>query len=157
LLRGVMKGYRGAFEPPEGEENAMGKAMVIFGAAVIAAVALFPCGKVCNTAGGPNRASAVHREQVGESSADPVFCPVRSAGQLCDHGTAALLRLQGEKRARWNRAVRKYNQAVESAQRRLVTDIQSFLSPAEVKQVGVWFAPEKIALQPRTPKLEQRE
>lgn len=96
----------------------MGKAMIIFGAAVLASVAFFPCGKVCDTPGGQGRPETAHREQVSESPAFSVFCPVMSAGQLCDHGTATRLRLHGEKRAGSNAAVRTYEPAVESTLRR---------------------------------------
>lgn len=79
------------------------------------------------------------------ASSDPVFCPVKSTGQLCDHGTAALLKLSGETRARWVAAVRDYNRAVEAAQRRLVGEAGRFLSAQEVAQLQAWLATQKPA------------
>ncbi|TAM83362.1 MAG: hypothetical protein EPN47_04420 [Acidobacteria bacterium] len=90
--------------------------------------------------GDPCCPPAAKPKPAARASANPVFCPVKSAGRLCDHGTTAILNLEGEKRARWNKAVRNYNRAVESAQSELVREAQKFPSPEEAQQVESWFA-----------------
>jgi hypothetical protein len=83
----------------------------------------------------PSKASASR-----DPSRPPVFCPVKSAGQLCDHGTAAILSLKGEKRAQWYKMVEEYNRTVQSAQNRFVEQARKVLQPAELAQVQKWFA-----------------
>lgn len=85
-----------------------------------------------------------------DPSRNPVFCPVKSVGQLCDHGTAAILKLKGEKRAQWYRMVQEYNRAVQSAQDRFVEQARSVLPPVEYAQVQKWFAARQVAV----PKLQ---
>jgi hypothetical protein len=83
----------------------------------------------------PSKASASR-----DPSRPPVFCPVKSAGQLCDHGTAAILNLKGEKRAQWYRMVEEYNRTVQSAQNRFVEQARKVLPPDQLVQVQKWFA-----------------
>jgi hypothetical protein len=83
----------------------------------------------------PSKASASR-----EPSSNPVFCPVKSAGQLCDHGTAAILSLKGEKRAQWSKMVEEYNRTVQSAQNRFVEQARKVLPPDQLVQVQKWFA-----------------
>jgi hypothetical protein len=88
----------------------------------------------------PSKASASR-----DPSRPPVFCPVKSAGQLCDHGTAAILNLKGEKRAQWYRMVEEYNRTVQSAQNRFIEQARKVLQPAELAQVQKWFAAKQNA------------
>lgn len=76
-----------------------------------------------------------------ESKPTPIFCPAKSSGQLCDHGTADRLKLEGPNRERWDAAVRRYNGQVESAQKQLIEDARGFLTPEQAKQVESYFAP----------------
>ncbi len=75
-----------------------------------------------------------------DSSRHPVFCPVKSTGQLCNHGTAAILSLKGDKRTQWYTMVQEYNRTVQSAQNRFIEQARRLLPPAELAQVQKWFA-----------------
>ena len=44
-----------------------------------------------------------------------IFCPMKSTGLLCSHGTADVLKLNGAKRDRWMEAANRYSKAVEAA------------------------------------------
>jgi copper chaperone CopZ len=79
--------------------------------------------------------------QQSKSSAAPIFCPAKSNGQLCGHGTADRLNLEGSSRERWNALVRRYNAQVESAQKQLIEEARSFLTPEQARQVESFFAP----------------
>ncbi len=69
-----------------------------------------------------------------------IFCPTMKTGQLCSHGTAAALKLDGEKKERWVEAARRYNKAVDAATIRLLEDAKAVLSPQELALVEAWFA-----------------
>ncbi len=69
-----------------------------------------------------------------------IFCPAKSTGQLCGHGTADLLKLGGEKRQKWAEAAGRYNKAVAAATKQLLEDSKPVLSPEEYAQVEKWFA-----------------
>src|SRR6266481_5778372 len=66
-----------------------------------------------------------------EAKRAPVFCPAKSTGQLCGHGTAARLKLDGQNRERWNAVVRRYNEQVENAQKQLIEEARPFLTPEQ--------------------------
>lgn len=69
-----------------------------------------------------------------------IFCPAKSTGQLCDHGSADVLKVTGAKRQNWSEAANRYNKAVEAAQKQLLEDAKTALSPEEYAQVEKWFA-----------------
>lgn len=84
-----------------------------------------------------------HAAQEAKTSASPIFCPAKSSGQLCGHGTADLLKVEGANRERWDAAVRRYNAQVESAQKQLIEEARAFLTPEQAKQTESYFAPAK--------------
>jgi len=90
--------------------------------------------------------SAGHQaKQPEDKSAMPdmsqaIFCPMKSTGQLCHHGTADLLKLTGAKRQQWTEAANRYNKAVEAATKQLLEEAKTTLSPEELALVEKWFA-----------------
>lgn len=68
-----------------------------------------------------------------------IFCESLSVGQLCLHGSVDVLKLDAEKRAKWQEAGRRYNQAVNSATKQFLGEVKAFLSPAEYARVEQWF------------------
>ena len=75
------------------------------------------------------------------SAAEPseIFCPTMKTGQLCSHGTADALSLEGVKREAWIAAARRYNRAVDEATKHLLSDADSLLTPKEKAEVERWF------------------
>jgi len=71
---------------------------------------------------------------------DEIFCPTMKTGQLCSHGSADTLGLEGVKREAWIAAARRYNKAVDEATRHLISDADSLLTPEEKAEVERWFA-----------------
>jgi hypothetical protein len=69
-----------------------------------------------------------------------IFCPTMKTGQLCSHGTADTLGLEGVKREAWIAAARRYNRAVDEATKHLLSDADSLLTPQEKAEVERWFA-----------------
>jgi hypothetical protein len=61
-------------------------------------------------------------------------------GQLCSHGTAANLRLTGEKQEQWVALARKYNRAVDTATEALFKDAEAVLNPEQMALLKAWFA-----------------
>lgn len=80
--------------------------------------------------------------QAAPSAAEPetIFCPTMKTGQLCSHGTADALRLDGAKREAWIAAARRYNRAVDEATKQLQAEAKTLLTPAERAEVERWFA-----------------
>lgn len=75
----------------------------------------------------------------------PVWCPTKSKGQLCGHGTADRLSLTGEKRAQWEAVLKQYNHTVEESQKSLLVQAEQLLAPEQVREVKAWLAPAKSA------------
>jgi len=48
------------------------------------------------------------QESAGEKHSE-VFCSAKKTAQLCNHGTADLLKLSGSKRERWTNITNSYN------------------------------------------------
>lgn len=69
-----------------------------------------------------------------------IFCPTMKTGQLCSHGTAAVLGLSGQKQEKWIEIARKYDKAVDAATLQLFKDAEGVLTPAQLTQVKAWFA-----------------
>ena len=87
--------------------------------------------------------SAGHQAKTAQgtpSMSGAIFCPAKSTGQLCDHGTADVLKLSGAKRQSWTEAANRFNQTVEAATKQLLKDAKPTLSPEEYAQVEKWFA-----------------
>ena len=68
-----------------------------------------------------------------------IFCLAKSAGQLCNHGSAEVLKLDTAKTARWNEAASQYNKAVDAATKQLLQEAKAMLSPEEFAKVEKWF------------------
>jgi hypothetical protein len=89
---------------------------------------------------------AGHEHQQLQSTVAPaaepseIFCPTMKTGQLCSHGTADALSLEGVKREAWIAAARRYNRAVDEATKHLLSDAESLLTPQEKAEVERWFA-----------------
>jgi hypothetical protein len=71
---------------------------------------------------------------------EAIFCPTMKTGQLCSHGTAANLRLTGEKQEQWVALARKYNRAVDTATEALFKDAEAVLNPEQMALLKAWFA-----------------
>ena len=71
---------------------------------------------------------------------DEIFCPTMKTGQLCSHGSADTLGLDGVKREAWIAAARRYNKAVDEATKHLISDADSLLTPQEKAEVERWFS-----------------
>jgi hypothetical protein len=69
-----------------------------------------------------------------------IFCPTMKTGQMCSHGTAATLKLEGETADAWIALARKYNRAVNAATEQLFTDAEAVLSAEQVAELKAWFA-----------------
>ena len=63
------------------------------------------------------------------SMSEAIFCPAKSTGQLCNHGTADVLKLSGAKRDKWTEAANRYNRAVDAATKQLLEEAKSELCP----------------------------
>jgi hypothetical protein len=59
-----------------------------------------------------------------------IFCPTMKTGQICSHGTAASLHLQGPKSEAWVALARKYNRAVNTATEQLFSRGPSACGPS---------------------------
>ena len=90
---------------------------------------------------GQGQAGGRQREhsQTGSSAPQEIFCLAKSAGQLCNHGSADVLKLDGVKRQGWNEAANRYNKAVDAATKQLLEEAKTILSPAEFARVEKWF------------------
>lgn len=75
----------------------------------------------------------------GQKKPAQIFCNAKKAGQLCNHGTADVLKLSGAKRERWTQLVNRYNQRVEEASKELLSEAKSLLSAEEYAQVETWL------------------
>jgi hypothetical protein len=61
-------------------------------------------------------------------------------GQVCTHGTAAILGLTGKDAEEWTVWARKYNQAVNAATEQLFKDASTKLNPKQMELLKAWFA-----------------
>ncbi|MGH9785315.1 MAG: hypothetical protein ACRD88_14120 [Terriglobia bacterium] len=61
-------------------------------------------------------------------------------GQVCSHGTAAILGLTGKDAEEWTVLARKYNQAVNAATEQLFQDASTKLDPKQMEVLKAWFA-----------------
>jgi hypothetical protein len=84
--------------------------------------------------------SAAQTQAAPSAETETIFCPTMKTGQLCSHGTADALRLDGAKREAWIAAARRYNKAVDEATKQLQADAKTLLTPAERSDVERWFA-----------------
>lgn len=77
--------------------------------------------------------------QAAQARAPEIFCPGKPAGQLCGHGSADVLKLEGVKKQRWGEAANRYNKAVDAATKLLLEEAKEILSPKEFAIVEKWF------------------
>jgi len=61
-------------------------------------------------------------------------------GQVCSHGTAAILGLTGKDAQEWTVWARKYNAAVNAATEQLFQDAAAKLNPQQMELLRAWFA-----------------
>ena len=61
-------------------------------------------------------------------------------GQVCSHGTAAILGLKGADADEWTIWARKYNKAVNDATEQLFKDASVKLNPKQMELLKAWFA-----------------
>ena len=61
-------------------------------------------------------------------------------GQVCSHGTAAILGLTGDDAKEWTEWARKYNRAVNEATEQLFQDASAKLNPKQMELLKAWFA-----------------
>lgn len=61
-------------------------------------------------------------------------------GQVCSHGTAAILGLHGTDAEEWTTWARKYNKAVNDATEQLFKDASGKLNPQQMELLKAWFA-----------------
>src|SRR3990167_8372829 len=61
-------------------------------------------------------------------------------GQVCSHGTAAILGLKGAEADEWTTWARKYNKAVNEATEQLFKDASVKLNPQQMELLKAWFA-----------------
>ena len=69
-----------------------------------------------------------------------IFCPTMKTGQMCSHGTAATLGLQGPDADAWITLAKKYNGAVNAATLQLFKDAEAVLNSEQLAQLKAWFA-----------------
>jgi hypothetical protein len=61
-------------------------------------------------------------------------------GQVCSHGTAAILGLTGDDAKEWTVWARKYNRAVNEATEQLFQDASAKLNAKQMELLKAWFA-----------------
>jgi len=71
---------------------------------------------------------------------ESIFCPTMKTGQVCTHGTAAILGLKGPDAEEWTTLARKFNKAVDAATLQLFTDAAVKLTPKQMELLKAWFA-----------------
>ena len=71
---------------------------------------------------------------------EPIFCNSMKVGQVCTHGTAAILGLKGADAEEWTTWARKYNKTVNDATEQLFKDAAAKLSPEQMDLLKAWFA-----------------
>ncbi|MSO20810.1 MAG: hypothetical protein EXQ56_10185 [Acidobacteria bacterium] len=71
---------------------------------------------------------------------ESIFCPTMKTGQVCTHGTAAILGLKGADAEEWTVWARKYNKAVDVATLQLFQDAAVKLTPKQLELLKAWFA-----------------
>jgi hypothetical protein len=71
---------------------------------------------------------------------ESIFCPTMKTGQVCTHGTAAILGLTGKDAEEWTVWARKYNQTVNQATEQLFQDASTKLNPKQMELLKAWFA-----------------
>ena len=83
---------------------------------------------------------AVAPSTVISEEMEHIFCPTMKTGQLCSHGTAATLQIQGEKVDAWVAMARKFDRAVNTATEQLFTDAETILDAEQMAELKAWFA-----------------
>jgi len=71
---------------------------------------------------------------------ESIFCNTMKVGQMCTHGTAAILGLTGAEAEEWTTWARKYNKAVNDATEQLYRDAAAKLNPQQMELLKAWFA-----------------
>ena len=79
-------------------------------------------------------------EQIAAGEKESIFCPTMRPGQVCTHGTAAILGLKGKDAEEWTVWARKYNRTVNAATETLFQDAATKLNPQQMELLKAWFA-----------------
>ena len=79
-------------------------------------------------------------EQKAAGEKESIFCNTMKTGQMCTHGTAAILGLKGADAEEWTTWARKYNKAVNEATEQLFKDASTKLTPRQMELLKAWFA-----------------
>jgi hypothetical protein len=79
-------------------------------------------------------------EQKAAGEKEPIFCPTMKVGQMCTHGTAAILGLTGADADEWTAWARKYNKSVNEATEQLFEDASGKLDAKQMELLKAWFA-----------------
>ena len=79
-------------------------------------------------------------EQIAAGERESIFCPTMKTGQVCTHGTAAILGLKGKDAEEWTVWARKYNAVVNEATEQLFKDAATKLNPKQMELLKAWFA-----------------
>ncbi len=61
-------------------------------------------------------------------------------GQVCSHGTAAILGQKDQDAVQWQVWARKYNAAMNTATEQLFKDAEGVLTPQQMNLLKAWFA-----------------
>ncbi len=83
---------------------------------------------------------AGHEAQEVAVEKESIFCPTMRPGQVCTHGTAAILGLTGKDTEEWTTWARKYNRTVNAATEQLFADAETKLNPQQMELLKAWFA-----------------
>ena len=78
--------------------------------------------------------------QIAAGEKESIFCPTMRPGQVCTHGTAAILGLTGKDAEEWTVWARKYNRTVNEATEQLFQDATTKLDPKQMELLKAWFA-----------------
>ena len=79
-------------------------------------------------------------EQKAAGEKESIFCNTMKVGQMCTHGTAAILGFKDADAEEWTTWARKYNQAVNAAQEQLFKDAAGKLNARQMELLKAWFA-----------------
>ena len=71
--------------------------------------------------------------QIAAGEKESIFCPTMRPGQVCTHGTAAILGLKGKDAEEWTVWARKYNSTVNDATEALFQDAATKLNPQQME------------------------
>lgn len=114
-----------------------GQAIVTFDSARVTTGKLIAA---IDEAGGSRHTFKAEEATEPAKKSQQIFCEGKSAGQLCGGGTVGALKLDGDKKAAWSEAVKRYNTSVEAATQQFLKEAKETVSAEELASVEKWFA-----------------